>query len=378
MRSLFRLLRKARFSYQPLVEVRIYRDRLRANMAAFQKSCQPCGIAPVLKSNAYGHGLVEVASALRGIQVPFFCVDSYVEALILRNEGIKTPLLVIGYTSIATILKSALRDTAYLITSLDQLDELSHKAQRKCTIHLKIDTGMYRQGILHSEISESIALLKKNPHIMVEGIATHLADADNTDRSYTTIQIALWNEVVKKFRSSHPLLRYTHCAATAGSAYSNSIDANVVRVGLGLYGISAGANIQELQPALELKTIVSGIKKVPAGSCIGYNGAFKTHKDTILATIPVGYAEGLDRRLSNKGSVVINNAICPIVGRVSMNITTVDVSDCPAVQLGDEVVVYSADQKDPNTIEKCANLCETIPWVLLVGINPKLRRVVAC
>ncbi len=377
MRSLFRLLRKARFSYQPLVEVRIYCDRLRANMAAFQKSCQPCCLAPVLKSNAYGHGLTEVASALQGMQVPFFCVDSYFEALILRNEGIRTPLLVIGYTPITTILKSALHNTAYLITSLDQLEELSRQARRKCTVHLKIDTGMHRQGIMHSEISESIAILKKNPRIIVEGIATHLADADNKDASYTNNQITLWNEVVKGFRNAYPLLRYTHCAATAGSAYSQNIDANVIRLGIGLYGISTGTNVQGgLQLALELKTIVSGIKKVSAGSYVGYNGTFKVNNDMVLATIPVGYAEGLDRRLSNKGSVIINNTICPIVGRVSMNITTVDASNCSVIKRGDEAIVFSADQKDPNTIEKCADLCETIPWVLLVGINPKLRRVV--
>lgn len=376
MRSLFRLLRKGRFSYQPLVEVRVYRDHLRSNFFAFKNASQPCGIAPVLKSNAYGHGLVEVARALQGVQAPFFCIDSYFEALILRNEGIRTPLLVIGYTHVETILKNTLSDTAYLVTSLDQLQELSLAARRRTLVHLKIDTGMHRQGVMQGDISESIRLLKTNSHITLGGIATHLADADSADASYTKNQIKAWNEAVQVFRNEFPLIRYFHCAATAGSAYSREIDANVIRLGIGLYGISVGADMHELRPALELKTIVSAVKQVPAGSRIGYNGTFQTQSDMALATIPVGYAEGLDRRLSNRGSVLINGTACPIVGRVSMNITTVDASSCPTVQRGDSVIVYSAQQQDPNTIERCANLCETIPWELLVGINPKLRRVV--
>ncbi|MEK7648615.1 MAG: alanine racemase, partial [Patescibacteria group bacterium] len=368
MRALFRALRKRRFSYQPLVEVRVYRDHLLSNFKAFQKSCQPCGIAPVLKSNAYGHGLVEVATVLQGVQAPFFCVDSYAEALVLRNEGIRTPLLVIGYTPIETIVKSNLPNTTYLITSLDQLQELTARAQRHITVHIKIDTGMHRQGIMLGELSECITLIQKNPHISCEGIATHLADADNADELSTQFQIKAWNETVQRFRQSIPTLRSVHCAATAGSAYSPSIDANVVRVGIGIYGIPAGASIHELQPVLELKTIVSGVKKVSAGSRVGYNGTFQAPHDMLLATIPVGYAEGLDRRLSNKGVVLINSAPCPIVGRVSMNITTIDATNCPSVRRGDDVIVYSAEPQDPNSISKCAEICETIPWVLLVHI----------
>lgn len=376
MRAFFRALRKARFSYEPLVEVRVFRDALLHNVRTFQRAHPTLGIAPVLKSNAYGHGLIQTASVLDPLALPFFVVDSYYEALVLRNEGIRTPLLIIGYTGIETVARSQLCNTAFAITSLSQLRELIGVVRTPCAVHLKIDTGMHRQGIACEELDEALKLLSNTQHIRIEGVATHLADADGPEAAFTKAQIERWNEAARKMRNVFPHMRHYHCAASAGSVFSKDIDANVLRLGIGLYGIAIGSVALDLRPALELRTVVSDVKKVRAGEYVGYNCTYQAPYDMAIALIPVGYAEGLDRRLSNKGSILINGTVCPLVGRVSMNIAASDATQCSNVRRNDPAIVYSAQSADENSIEKSAALCDTISHELLVHINPQLRRIV--
>ena len=376
MRALFRALRKLRFSYEPLVEVRISRDALLHNFAVVKKAHPSLAIAPVLKSNAYGHGLIPIARLLEPARAPFFVIDSYAEALILRNERIRTPLLVIGYTPSVTIAQSRMADTAYTVSSLEQLEELSRILKKPCAIHLKIDTGMHRQGVMLDEVEIALGIISGNAMVHLTGVATHLADADGANAASTHAQINHWNELVRTVQRRVPSVAFFHCAATAGGAYSQMIDANVMRLGIGLYGITAGSCEYDVKPVLELRTVVSAVKCVSEGECIGYNCTFKAPHDMAIAVIPVGYAEGLDRRLSNKGTVRIHGMSCPLVGRVSMNIAAVDVSACRGVQRGDTVIVYSADRSAANTIAKSAELCGTIPHELCVRINPHLRRTI--
>lgn len=376
MRMLFRALRRAQFSYEPLIEVRISRDALLHNMRVFQNAHPTLAIAPVLKSNAYGHGLVHVASILDPFGASFFAVDSYYEALVLRNEGIRTPLLIIGYAAVDTIIQSRLRDVSFVMTSLDQLRELSSRVKAPLAIHLKIDTGMHRQGIAFEEINEALHIISRSAHIHLDGVATHLADADGNDPTFTLVQIKRWNEAVQSVKKAFPQAKRYHCAASAGSAFSEAINATVLRLGIGLYGINIGSTALDLKPALELRTVVSAVQNVREGDSIGYNCTYQASTDMTIALIPVGYTEGLDRRLSNKGSVRINGTQCPLVGRVSMNIAVADATQCSGVKRGDTAIVYSARNTDANTIEKSAALCGTISHELLVHINPLLRRTV--
>lgn len=379
LRKLFRHMRKMKFQYAPLVEVCIFREHILHNLAEFQKSVgSGVRIAPVLKSNAYGHGILQVAQCLAGADIPFLAVDSYYEALMLRNEGVKTPLVVIGYTSKENILRSKLSDVSLTIISTQELKDISQSISSPCRIHLKIDTGMHRQGIRLEECNEAISLLQKNPHLILEGIATHFADADTTDQTRTREQIQKWNAAVKKFHASFPQTEFFHAAATCGSFFFGSLDANVMRLGIGLYGIAPCASLQELalQPALQMRSVISSVKDIRLGDAIGYSATYVADHPMRIATVPVGYFEGVDRRLSNKGYVKIRETACPLVGRVSMNIITIDVSALPDVCIGEPVLVISVERGDKNSVEHIASLCDAIPYEILVHIPAQVRRII--
>lgn len=375
IRSIFRKWRKAHSSYSPLVEVRISRSALISNYEAFLGRTKQ--IAPVLKSNAYGHGLVEVARILDSRkELPFFVVDSYFEALTLRNEGIQSSILVIGYTKDTNILNDPIPNTAYTIHSLDQLESLSN-ARQPITIHLKVDTGMHRHGIMPEEIDQACEIIKNAPHITLEGIASHLSDADGTSTEYTEKQITIWNDAITKIKEQINTVRYFHLAQTAGSYETNKANTNVIRLGIGLYGYTFNPRDSiALKPALELHTVISSIKTLTQGESIGYNNTFIAPKDLRVATLPVGYFEGVDRRLSSKGSVLINGSQCPIIGRVSMNITSVDVSTLETVNRDDGVTVISRNITDPNSVSKIAKVCECTAYEVLIHIPSHLRRVI--
>lgn len=368
-------MRKLRFRYEPLITVLIHRNHILHNLKAFQTEYPNVAIAPVLKSNAYGHGLVQIAQILDDQRLPFLCIDSYFEALILRNEGVRTPLLIIGYTPVETILDARIKNVAYAILDLEGLMIVARRARAPIAIHLKIDTGMHRHGILPGELSEALNIIKKNHFLKLEGIYSHAADADTPNSPHTKLQIERWNNAVRKTRESISAVKYFHFGATAGSSYSSQIDANVLRLGIGLYGINISLNKNlNLQPALEMRTRLTSFRTIEPGEHVGYNGTFTAAKKMKIASLPAGYAEGVDRRLSNCGTILLGNIACPIVGRVSMNITSIDISSIPDTELYKEVTVISAEQNAPNSIEHMAKLCDTTPHELLVHIPAHLRR----
>ncbi len=374
LRTLLRAWRKKRFLYDHLAEVQVDKSALLHNLKTFQGL--GTAVAPVLKSNAYGHGLLEVAQLMETAHLPFLCVDSYYEALILRNEGIRTPILIIGYTPARTALRRRLRDVSFGIIGLEELRTLSSGAKRPISIHLKIDTGMHRHGIPIDEIEEAYVLIRANKHIALEGIYSHFADADTTNSLPARAQITTWNETVQQIRKEFSDIRYYHIAATSGSFYLKEIEANVMRLGIGLYGMNASLANLDLRPALELVTRITSLRTVEKGKNVGYNATFTALQRMRIATIPLGYYEGVDRRLSNKGSVLVDSTPCPIVGRVSMNITSFDVSHLPSASVGDLVTVISKNANDPSSVENIARACDTIPYEILVKIPAHLRRVV--
>lgn len=373
LRSAIRFFRRRRAHYIPLVAVRVHTHALRENLRAFQKAFPSLAFAPVLKSNAYGHGLAAVARLFDRDALPFFAVDSYAEALILRNEGIRTPLLIIGYTLPENMRARRLRNVAFTIASIETLRSIAGRIEHlEC--HLKIDTGMHRQGITPDEIPDALVLLRAAPHIRITGVMTHLADADGDDDVLTKKQINAWNAAVRLFKENIPTLHSIHCSATAGSRYADCIDANVLRLGIGLYGCMSDIPIA-VAPALELVSLVSAIRTVDPGERIGYNGTYTVQKRMRVATVPMGYAEGIDRRLSDIGTFFVHQTPCPIVGRVSMNMTTIDVTDIEqTVRVGDEVIAISAERGSANSCESIARQCGTIPYEILVHIPSTLRR----
>lgn len=375
-RLLFKLS-QPRPHFEPLVKVVVSSQALRHNLHAYQHKYQHLSFAPVLKANAYGHGLVQVGKIVDAEDVPFIMVDSYYEAFVLRREGIQKKLLLLGYNTPEQVLQKPLKDVSIGITSLDQLKKFVSVLKRAQNFHLKIDTGMNRQGLLTAEIPQAIRLMQSNSYFMLEGLATHFAEADGETTDFTDTQIAVWNGVVDTFSKQYKSLKFLHAGNSAGAGHSQKFKANVNRVGIGLYGINPSPHEDlQLQPALEMFTVISGVKKVEPGQKVGYGTTFEVKRPSQLATIPAGYCEGVDRRLSNVGSLLVSGVACPIVGRVSMNITTIDVTAVPQAQLDTEVRVISANPQDQNSIQHMAKLCHTIPYDLLVHIPGYLRRVV--
>lgn len=359
-----------------LITIYVNKRAILDNLAAYRQAYPELEFAPVLKSNAYGHSLVPVARILDSQRIPFLIVDSYYEARLLRDNNIRTPILIIGYVEPQIILKSRLDRLSFCITSLEQLEQLA-KSQRKLNLHLKIDTGMHRQGILVSELEQGIQILKDNSNLNLEGISSHLADADNIESKSVSKQLKNWTKAQDIIMRDFPHITYYHISATAGFLHTDKNTHNLARLGLGLYGISLADNPKiKLKPALSMQTIISGVKKISKGDTVGYNDTFVAPRDMLIATIPAGYAEGIDRRLSNKGQVEVNGILCPIIGRVSMNITTIDVSDVPAVKLGDTVTIISDDNASPISVSNIAKTCQTIPYEILVHIPAHLRRVI--
>jgi alanine racemase len=193
LRVWLRRLRKARFFYTPLIELRISREALLHNLHSFQKLSLKA-VAPVLKSNAYGHGLVAVATILKNESMPFLCVDSFFEVLILRNEGLTKPILILGKTILENIIKNNLPNVAFSIISLEDVQELVKVVKKETVLHIELDTGLHRHGVNEAELKQIIELLKTNPHIRIEGIYTHLADADTPNSRHLEKQIA-WEQV---------------------------------------------------------------------------------------------------------------------------------------------------------------------------------------
>lgn len=385
MRSLLNWLSRKRFPYEPLITVKVSRGHILHNLREFRKNAPQEQVAPVLKSNAYGHGLIEVARILEHEPgIPFFVVDSYFEAVALRAKGIKTPLLVIGYTRPRTIAESSLKNVSFTITDMQTLRAIKD-AEARMRIHVKVDTGMHRQGILPEEIAEAIEIVKASDGIFLEGICTHLCDADNEDESYTEAQLVAWNAAVKQWKTLCPKLRYIHGCNTDGSRFAGDTHDNVIRLGIGLYGLAETAALTkqlDLKPVLEMSTIITSVRRIKKGDTVGYSRTFTAPTDMTLATVPVGYFEGIDRRLSNNGSFQVQTSLsaapvaCPIIGRVSMNITSIDVSGVPDVAVGTPVTVISRDASAPNSVREFARRCGTIDYETAVRIPLHLKRVV--
>ncbi len=372
---------KKRFSkYSHTIEVEISKNNILNNIREYKTNYPDLLFAPVLKSNAYGHGLKEVAKILDKEKLPFFVVDSLFEARFLKYNKIKTDILIIGFTLFKNIENYNSKNFIFTITSLEELKILSEKINKSLRIHLKVDTGMRRQGILFSEINEAISLIKKNQNLILEGVCSHFASADEEDKTFTNKQIKIWQDTVEIFKDKFTFIKYFHISATSGVESINKDFTNLVRLGIGLYGVNPTNNLKlNLKPALRMISFISSIKELKAGESVGYNNTFIADKDIKIASIPVGYYEGIDRRLSNIGYLKIGEDFTKILGRVSMNISSIDVSnlkDISSLKIGDEVVIISEKEEDENSILNISKKINSIPYEVLIHIPKTLYRKV--
>lgn len=379
--KIFDILRKIRKGFSPYgnsIEVLIFKDNLLHNLNEYRNKFPDFSFAPVLKSNAYGHGLLEVAKILDKEKVPFFVVDSLYEARLLKAKSVKKDILIIGYTRLSNLLKFNSSQFIFTVVSLQELKRLSEsffKTSKKIRLHIKVDTGMHRQGILIGDIEEAIKIIKTNKNFILEGVCSHLADADSQEKSFTKSQLKNWREVVDKFKTNFSDIKYFHTFATAGTFYNQKEFCNVVRLGIGLYGINTSPFLDlNLKPVMRIESIISSTRDLLKGESVGYNHTYTLESNLKVATVPMGYFEGLDRRLSGLASLKIGENFCPILGRISMNMCSIDVTDLSNINLEDRVVVVSENPEDNNSVVNFAKLANTIPYDILVHIMPHLKR----
>jgi len=337
----------------------------------------------VAKSNAYGHGLYDFAPAIEAMAVDWFGVDSIVEAVTLRKIGIRKPILVLGYTLPDRFKEAREHRISLTISSLENLRALASSPDpRKMRLHLKIDTGMHRQGFLPMEIPNLIQYLKKYPRRwLIEGIYTHFASAkDPASRKDTHYQIREFERALRLFRRAgiHPL---RHASATAGVLNYPEAHYDMVRIGIGILGLWPSTQTRRawekelsLQPALSWRTIVSETKRLKKGARIGYDFTETLSRDSLIGVCPIGYWHGFPRSLSRVGEVLIRGHRAKVLGSVSMDMIVVDLSDIQGAAVGDIVTIIGRDGKEEITAYEVASRARVSHYELLTRINPLIQK----
>jgi alanine racemase len=345
----------------------------------------------VVKSNAYGHGLVETSRLADEYGADWLGVNSLEEAMALREGGIDLPIILLGYVPIGDLRQAVsddLRLTVYNTETVEELAKITDALKKDVYLHIKTETGVYRQGVIGENLLSFVQRIQKYPRLKIEGLSMHFANIeDTTDHSYAEQQLEKFMKHVDLLRQNHLNIPVKHVACSAAAILFPETIFDMVRVGIGIYGLWPSKEtylscIQEerepvdIKPVLTWKTRVVQIKDVPEGSFIGYGCTYKTTRPTKLAVLPVGYYDGYDRLLSNSSYVLIGGKRAPVRGRVAMNFITVDVTDIPDVQLEDEVVLLGQQEQERISAEYLASLCGTINYEIVTRINPKIPRFI--
>lgn len=363
-------------TYYPLNRVQIDEKRLIYNYRQLSQINKKIKIAPVLKSNAYGHGLLQVAQIVDSLDPSFICVDSLYEAYELYKAKIKSKILIMGYIDPEN-LKVKKLPFSYAVYDLKLLDAIN-KYQKGAGVHIKVDTGMNRLGVKINDLRGFLSQLGNFPDITIEGLMSHFASTDSRQDQAAKLQLKNFARALNIAKKIGIDFAWRHIASSSSilnlDGKSLAKVSNLARVGLALYGIDAQHEM--LKPALSLKSRIVQIKKLNAGEIIGYNGTFTAKMPLKIGLLPLGYNDGVDRRLSNKGKILAGGKQCLIVGMVSMNITAVDLTNVPDAKEGDEVTVISDRASDTNSIFNIAKTAMTIPYDILVRISPSIRREV--
>lgn len=338
-------------------------------------------VLAVVKANAYGHGAAETAKALVRHGVSVLGVVSVAEGLALREAGIAADIVVLGPAfdeQLHEVLHSRL---TLVIGDQPRLTALARAAaakQRSVPIHLKVETGMGRLGFSVDEMPLVLDALRKDTSLKVEGLMTHLSDADGKTSDYTEQQLARFHETLQllKARGVHPPL--IHAANSAAIVRYPQAHFSLVRPGIMLYGyhtLPASVSAPPLKPVMTLRTTIAHLRTVRPETSISYNRTFVAARPSRIAVLPIGYADGYSRRLSNRGAVLIHGKRAPIVGMICMDMTMVDVTDIPAVRIGDEVVLIGRQDQEAIGADEVAEWSGTIPYEVLCGIGPRVPRI---
>ena len=352
------------------------------NVSRLQTRLHPsCGVMAVVKANAYGHGAVEISRALMEFGISNLAVASVQEGVALRHAGITADIVVLADLFdehcddlFAYRLKPVINDLRLLPT----LAKKAETAQHPFPIHLKIDTGMGRLGFPPSEFERVLDALPSWKSLTIEGLMTHLADSDGEETGHTERQLELFRTMLDGCKRRGMMVPMIHAANSAALIRYPHSHFSLVRPGIALYGyhtLPQAVQYDELHPILALRSTVMQLRTIKPGDSISYNRTFIAKRPSIIAVLPIGYADGYSRKLSNKGCVLIKGRRAPIVGLVCMDITMVDVTDLPSVRIGDAVTVIGRDGNDAIWADEIAQWSGTIPYEVLCGIGPRIPRV---
>jgi alanine racemase len=327
----------------------------------------------VLKGDAYGHGAVESAKECRPDQVAMIATALLEESLELRRAGITLPLLVLGPLTEKEIAAAVDQRITVGVPGPEELESACRVARdREVTIHLKLDSGMGRMGVIENEIPRVIERIRSAPRLKIEAFYTHFAHAGDPKDPFIHEQAAKFRSMLEQLQRAGITAPRKHLANSAATMRGLIDPGDMVRVGVALFGAeSLDVGSTRLEPVLRWRTEIARLKELPPGHAIGYEMTFRTKRASRIATLPVGYADGYDRRLSNNAEVIVRGKRAPVVGRVSMDLVTIDVTDLPEVRFGDEVILLGGEI----SVEELARRAGTISYEVFCRISRRVPRV---
>jgi alanine racemase len=360
--------------------IRTFRDRIRPETR----------LQVVVKSNAYGHGLDTVSRIAAAAGVDAFGVHTVDEAEILSRLGLNRPVLILGYlgrAQAARAVGAGAEVTVYNVETVEALSAAACAAGTSVRCHVKVETGVHRQGVLPERFDSFLDRMAILPGIELAGVSTHFANIeDTTDHSYALRQLALFRDLSGRVRDRAPEA-IRHCACSAAVLTMPETFFEMVRVGISLYGLWPsketllsclldGTTVTPLTPVMTWKTRIAQVKEVPGGAFVGYGCSYRATRPTRVAVLPIGYADGYDRRLSEIGHVLVAGKRAPVLGRVCMNIFMVDVTDIPEAGLEEEVVLLGRQGAEEVGAAQIAVQCNTIAYEIVARIGPHIPRIV--
>ena len=353
---------------------------LKENFRRIKNHVKPAKVMPVLKANAYGHGLVRAAQLYQELDADYLGVAFLEEGILLREQGINLPILVLGGiwgNQIPLFLKHNLTMTASSSEKLKQIDELAKRNKVKAKVHLKIDTGIERIGVHYYSAEKYLEEATKFVNIEIEGIYSHFANSERRDLDYTKLQLERFQEVLRFFEQHSIEMPIRHISNSGSVLQLPEANLDMVRPGILLYGVYPSNEVKktiEVYPALKWKSLVVYFKVIKPNHPVGYGSKWQTDHNIRAVTVPVGYGDGYLRSMGGKAEVLINNKRYPVVGTISMDQIVVNIENDSAYN-SDEVILIGEEGNNSITVEELAEWAGTIPYEILTNINTRVPRV---
>ena len=357
-------------------------EALRSNLRQIRdKVGSRVKILCMVKANGYGHGATEISPTLARAGADAFGVATLEEAVQLREAGIQAPLIVLAGVfpaQLDTFVEYKLTPVVHDLISLKALDRESSRRQVQLKVHLKVDTGMGRLGFLAAEADQWIAAIKEAESLHIQGVFSHFSHAESVQGDYTQKQLEIFKRVLGQLRSAGVIPDLVHLANSAATITLPAAYFDMVRPGLMLYGVYPSPNMKEqinLKPVLSWKTKILQLKNVPSGTSVSYGQTYVTERESLIATLPIGYADGYPRFLSNRGEALVRGQRARIAGRVCMDLTMIDVTDIRNVRQGDEVVLLGRQGGAEISADEIAAWANTISYEILTSIGTRVPRI---